>query len=123
MIKFTIPLAPRTKKNSQQIVKGRFGKYMIIPSKLYRQYEQDSYWHMPRITPIGFPVNVKAVYYMPTHRRVDLVNLHEALLDIMVKHGVIADDNCTIVVSMDGSRVDYDPDDPRTEVTITAHVK
>ena len=48
-----------------------------------------------------------------------LVNLQEALLDVMVRYCVISDDNCEIVCSMDGSRVEYDKQNPRTEVTIT----
>ena len=55
---------------------------------------------------------------MPTRRRVDLCNLHEALCDVLVKHGVIADDNSNIVAGMDGSRVLYDKNNPRTEIVI-----
>lgn len=49
----------------------------------------------------------------------DLANLHEALLDILVTYGIIADDNYTIVHSMDGSRVMIDKVNPRTEITIS----
>ena len=73
---------------------------------------------MPHIEPIDYPVNVKAIFYMPTKRRVDLVNLEQALLDVLVKYGVLADDNSQIVVSMDGSYVDYDKEKSRTEVYI-----
>lgn len=117
LIQFTISIPPRTKKNSQQIIK-RKGRPMIVPSKAYKQYEKDSRYFMPKIETIDYPVNIKAIYYMPTRRRVDLCNLHEALCDSLVHHGVIADDNCRIVVSMDGSRVEYSKDNPRTEVTI-----
>ena len=117
---FTIKLIPVTKKNHQQIIKNpRTGSLMVIPSKQYRQYEQDAAWFLPKLNePINEPVNVRCIYYMPTHRRVDLVNLQEATLDILVKYGVLEDDNCNIVVSMDGSRVEYDKDEPRTEVII-----
>jgi Holliday junction resolvase RusA-like endonuclease len=57
---------------------------------------------------------------MPTRRRTDLVNLHEALCDTLVHHKVVKDDNSGIIVSMDGSRVLYDKENPRTEITITA---
>ena len=67
---------------------------------------------------IDYPVNIKALYFMPTRRKVDLCNLHEALCDVLVKYGVIEDDNSRIVVSMDGSRVLYDKYNPRTEVEI-----
>ena len=119
-LSFTIKLAPVTKKNHQQIIKNpRTGNLMVIPSKQYRQYEQDAAWFIPKLNePISEPVNVRCIYYMPTHRRVDLVNLQECTLDVLVKCRVLEDDNCNIVRSMDGSRVEYDKELPRTEVII-----
>ena len=43
----------------------------------------------------------------------------EAIDDIMVKSGLLADDNFTIIESHDGSRVLYDKENPRTEVYIS----
>jgi two-component system response regulator (stage 0 sporulation protein A) len=45
------------------------------------------------LTPIEGAVNVQMVFYMPTRRRVDLVNLQEAALDVLVRGEVLADDN------------------------------
>ena len=118
-MKITIPLAPATKKNSNRIVKAR-GHYIILPSQRFVDYEKACKEFMPSVSgPIYDPVNVKCVYYMPTRRRVDLVNLQEATLDVLAKYRIIDDDNSTIVVSMDGSRVEYDKDNPRTEIEIT----
>ena len=115
-MKIIIGLTPVTKKNSRQIIRAG-NRMMIIPSKKYREYETQC---MPFLKPmhIDYPVNIKAMYYMPTRHRVDLCNLHEALCDVLVKHGVIEDDNSNIVVSMDGSRVCYDKTYPRTEIYI-----
>ena len=55
---------------------------------------------------------------MPTRRRVDLTNLMEAAHDVLVAAGILADDNNTIIVSVDGSRVLYDKEYPRTEIII-----
>ena len=119
---FTILLEPRTKKNHQKIITNpKTGRPMVIQSETYRRYEHDSAWFMPRIKTIDRPVNIRAVFYMPTHRRVDLTNLLEALNDILVKYGVLEDDNCKIVKGVDGSRVDYDKENPRTEVWIYEH--
>lgn len=118
MIKFTIPLAPVTKKNHQRIIRVR-NRPVVIPSEQYKKYEEDCMYFMPKIEAISNKVNIKAVYYMPTRRRVDLTNLHEALHDILVHYNVLADDNCNIVHSTDGSYVDYDKHNPRTEVFIT----
>ena len=117
--KFTIPLKPITKKNSQQIIKDKTGRPRIIQSSAYRKYEKQCEPYMPHIDTIDHKVNVKSVYYMPNNRRVDLTNLHEALHDILVHYGVLIDDNCKIIVSTDGSYVDVDKWNPRTEMTIT----
>lgn len=116
-INFVIPIAPHTKKNSQQIIVCK-GRPMIIPSKLYKQYENDCKWFMPKIETIKERINLKCVYYMPSKRRVDLNNLLEATTDILTHYKVIEDDNSSIVASHDGSRVYYDKENPRTEIEI-----
>lgn len=116
---FVIRLAPISKKNHSQIIRNtKTGKLMVIPSKQYKEYEHESAWFMPHIKTINRPVNIRAVFYMPTHRRVDLVNLLQSLCDILVKYSVIEDDNFNIVAGFDGSRVDYDKENSRTEVWI-----
>lgn len=117
-MKIVIPIVPRTKKNSQQIITVK-GRPMIIPSKAYKQYEKDSGYFLTHVEPFLGACNVKCLYYMPTRRAVDLVNLQEATLDILVKYGILIDDNSKIVKSMDGSRVFYDKENPRTEIEIT----
>lgn len=117
MIKFAIKIAPRTKKNSQRIVIVR-GRPMIIPSKLYKDYEKDCKPYIPDIDTIDYPINLKCIYYMPTKRRVDLCNLLEATCDMLVFYNVLADDNSKIVYSHDGSKVLYDKNNPRTEIEI-----
>lgn len=113
---FVIPIEPRTKKNSQQIIIAG-GRPMIIPSKSYKEFEEAALWYIERIG-IDYPVNVKAHFYMKTKRRVDLTNLLEALDDVLVKGGLLLDDNYKIIASHDGSRVFFDKDNPRIEVEI-----
>ena len=115
---------PRTKKNSMRAVVvrraggGSFTK--LLPSQAYEVYERDCLDQLAAWVslPIRTPVNVKCVYYMRTKRKVDLVNLLEATMDILVKAWVIEDDNCSIVVGHDGSRVLYDKNNPRVEIEI-----
>ncbi len=114
--KFTIDLEPQTKKNGYQIIKVK-GHYQIYDKK-YKQYETAATPFCPYLL-IKEPVNVEAHYYRSTRRRVDISNLHSALHDLLVHSGTLEDDNCSIVVSTDGSRVHYDKDHPRTEVVIT----
>ena len=117
----TIHGAPRTKKNSQQIlINQKTRRPFVMPSKAYKEYEALCLSQLrKKETPISSPVNVECVYYMPTLRRVDLCNLLEATCDILTRAGVLADDNSDIVVSHDGSRVLYDKNYPRTEIAIT----
>lgn len=122
MIEITIPLNPVTKKNSLRAFYVR-GRLKIVPSAAYEQYEDAARLYLARVKPekpISYPVCVTCLFYMKTRRRVDLTNLLEAIDDVLVTCGILADDNCKIVVSHDGSRVLYDKASPRTEITITA---
>lgn len=119
MINFTIPLAPISKKNSQRIlINSRTGKPFIMPSAAYKDYEREAALFIPRGVQINEPVNVKCLFYMPTRRKCDLTNLLEAIDDILVKTGLLADDNYTIIEAHDGSRVYHSKNLPRTEVYI-----
>lgn len=122
MIQFTIDLPPRSKKNSMQIlVNPKTKRPFISPSSAYKAYRNAALMLIPNDVRQGidYPVNVQCVYYMETRRRVDMCNLIEATLDVLVDAGVLADDNSNIVAGHDGSRVLYDKEHPRTEVTIT----
>lgn len=117
-MKITIPIPPRTKKNSQRIVMIK-GRPVPLPSKEYKDYEKACAPFIPRLkVPISEPVNVKCLYYMPTRRRVDLTNLLEATADLLVTYKVLADDNRNVMYAVDGSRVFYDKERPRCEIEI-----
>lgn len=121
-LKLVLRGQPITKKNSQQIIKAG-NRRMVLPSPQYRAYEHECLLQVPNKLKqrIDIPVNVQCVYYMPTRRRVDLVNLLEATCDILVAAGVLEDDNCRIVCAHDGSRVDHDKHNPRVEITISSY--
>lgn len=119
MIKFIIPLQPISKKNSQQIfINSRTGKPFISPSKKYKEYETAAGWFLPRKIHITDPVNIKCLFYMKNRQKCDLTNMLEAIDDVMVRAGLLEDDNYTIIQSHDGSRILHDKENPRTEVYI-----
>lgn len=121
-LRFSIDLPPRSKKNSMQIlVNPKTKRPFISPSSAYKAYRKGALMLIPNEARQGidYPVNVQCVYYMETRRRVDMCNLIEATLDVLVDAGVLEDDNSNIVAGHDGSRVLYDKEHPRTEVTIT----
>ena len=121
MIKFTLPIKPVTKKNSGQIVMIG-GSPRLLPSKQYRQFEKDTIPYFRKVKlqtdVINYPVNIKCHFYMDTHRKVDLCNLLNAVDDAMVASGLVIDDNRDIIAAHDGSRVYWDKDNPRIEITI-----
>ena len=129
VIRYTVACEPRSKKNHQQLVgigkicptcKKR-ERMLPIQSKQYLQYEKDCAWFLkPKpIKPIDFPVNICCTFYMKTKRRVDGLNLLAAIDDILVKHGILLDDNRDIVVDHSGSRVYLDSKNPRVDILIT----
>lgn len=129
MIRYTIKGDPRTKKNHQQIAGagrrcpccGKPAKQWIQQGGAYRQYAELAAWQLRPVPgkPIDYPVNCRYVFYMATRRKVDGLNLAAALDDILVERGILADDNSHIVAGHDGTRVMYDPKNPRTEIYIT----
>lgn len=118
-MKFILNVTPRTKKNSSQLIFVG-GKPRIIPSKKYREFETECLWQIPSKLrkKIDYPINIKAVFYMQSRRRVDLTNLLEALDDMLVKAEVIIDDNRDIIASHNDCLVLYDKDKPRIEIEI-----
>lgn len=118
----TINGNPITKKNHSQIIKVG-NRRMLVPSKQYKEYERDfvvqciESWAYNKN--LSKRLNIACVYYMKTRRKVDLTNLLSATMDCLVKAKVIEDDNCKIAYSHDGSRVFYDKENPRVEITIT----
>ena len=120
-IKLTIYSRPVTKKNHSRIITNpKTGKPMVIQSKQYVQYEADALKQLHKPSePVTCACNAQYRYYMPNARKCDLVNLIQATNDLLVKGGVIEDDNYTIVASHDGSGVEVDKENPRVEITIT----
>lgn len=117
--RLTLEGNPRTKKNSQRIVARPNGARFIKPSAQYETYERNCLSQLyGKRWQLEGPLNLRCEYYMATRRKVDLCNLLEASCDILVKAGVIVDDNSTVVAGHDGSRVRYDKTNPRVEITI-----
>jgi Holliday junction resolvase RusA-like endonuclease len=116
----TWPGEPRSKKNSARIVRNG-PKPILLPSGAFTAYQYAVGWQIQqhKRLMLDTPVNVRCVYYMAARRRVDLLNLLAATMDILVHYGVIRDDCADIVTSHDGSRVMYDKSHPRVEIEIT----
>lgn len=116
-----IPMLCRSKKNSQQIViNPKTKRPIVVQSKLYKQFEKDCGLFLNRYKlNIDYPINLKCTFIVPDKRKRDIVNLLNAIQDILVKYKVIADDNYNIVQSIDGSRIIYQKGKEETIIEIT----
>lgn len=116
---------PTTKKNSQEIRYKYIGRKQvpfIAQNDNYTAYETACIWQLKtqRQTLPSPPYNVKCVYYRANRIRCDLTNLLEATDDILVRAGILPDDYFGIIAAHDGSRVFFDKNNPRVEITITS---
>lgn len=120
-MKIIIPVIPRSKKNSQQIISNlKTKRPMIIQSKLYANFERECGLYLKRYkSNIDYSINLKIDFYVPDKRRRDIANYIEAIQDILVKYEVIKDDNYNIITSLDGTRMYIDKENPRVEIEIT----
>ena len=108
-MRIIIPLLTVPKKNSQQIfINSKTHRPFIRQSDRYIMFEKQCGYFLGKYkNNIDYPVNLKAIFIVPDRRKRDLCNLLESIQDILVKHGVIADDNYNIIKSVDGSRIKY----------------
>lgn len=120
-MKITIPITPRSKKNSQEIVFNRkTGHRMVIQNKKYTEFEKECKKYIPNIdTPIDYPINLQCKFYVPDARKRDIANYLEAIQDVLVKYKLLEDDNYNIVASIDGCSMQIDRENSRIEIEIT----
>lgn len=121
-MEFTIPVKPRTKKNSSSFVTLKNGRTILLPSKYYREFEKEVVSFIENnfgnLEPIDKPINLCCVFYKEKNHKSDLVGYLQAIQDALVKAKFLLDDNSNIVASTDGSRVELDRTNPRIEVNI-----
>lgn len=121
LIRIEMDIATRPKKNSQQIVYNKNTKKpMIIQSKQYLEFERECAVYLLNYKRhINTPVNVKCTFIFKDRIRRDLTNLENAIADILVKYGVLEDDNYNIIASWDGSRAYYQKGISKTIIEIS----
>lgn len=128
LARYTIPIDPRTKKNSHRIsgcgkrcpVCGKYAKQFVRNADTTTEFSfaAAKYLKPKPKKPIDEPIHLVYRLYTQTRHRKDDLNLYEALDDILVKEGILKDDDRSIIRSRDGSRVFYDKENPRSEIYI-----
>lgn len=107
MIEIKIPLLCRSKKNSQQIfINSKTNKPFITQSKLYKDFEKQCglYLYKYRLH-INYKIKLECIFYVPDKKRRDVVNLLNAIQDVLVYYQVLEDDNYNIIQDVDGAIV------------------
>lgn len=121
--RFTLPTAPRTKKNSGTI-QNRGKKRVIRPSESWLHWRNEVMKYVgtkPEFRlRIDRPVNVCALFYRDRDAG-DASGYYNGLGDVLEEIGVVTNDR--LLVSWDGSRLRKDAANPRTEVTLTWEVE
>ena len=119
-MKIVIPVNPRSKKNSQEICfNKKTGKRFIKQSDLYTIFEKDCEKHLPKLPkPIDYHINLSCKFYVCDARKRDIANFIEAIQDILVKYGILSDDNYNIVASLNNCSMKIDRINPRVEIEI-----
>ena len=132
-ITFTLPVVPRTKKNSRTHVRKRAktGNMITVPlpSDAYREMEalikKEASLAMVRLERwvavawlgLAQPLNCAAIFYRDANRG-DANGYYQGLADALEAAGVLANDKW--IIQWDGSRLRKDKNRPRIEVTLTA---
>ena len=120
-IRIELPLLARPKKNSQRIVYNKYTKKpIIIQSEQYLKFERECALFLSKYKMnINTPINLKCTFIVPNRMKRDLANLINGIQDILVRYDVLADDNCNIVQSLDGSRIIYEKGVEKTIIEIS----
>jgi Holliday junction resolvase RusA-like endonuclease len=116
----TIPSAPRTKKNSTDVITTKRGRKVQLQSKAYYQFADDvRAVVLPRRkilrAPLPGRLHINAQFYCD-NATADQKNLEQGLADALEKAKLVENDRQ--FASWDGSRTHVDKARPRVEITI-----
>lgn len=114
-------------KNSRQVVNIR-GRTLVLKSKQCQRGEKEFAPQMEELRDAFIsecesqlenrkPLKIAFKIYRKTRRRFDYVNIIQSLLDLMVKHNWIIDDNADEILPV-FREYEVDKDNPRVEISI-----
>jgi len=122
-VSIVLPGAPRTKKNSANILMA--GKKKVVkPSPAWLAWRNDvRSWYLKQPVafrrPFPLPVaeyNIAALFYRDA-KRGDSTGYYQGVADVLQELNIITDD--VQLVQWDGSRLYIDKANPRVEITLT----
>lgn len=105
------------KKNSRRWIQ-RGGRSFLVPSARHELWEKEELPTLrsgPKLYP---PYFIEAKFYAPDLRSCDLTNAIESINDLLVKAGIIEDDNWFGLSKILLELIEVSPDNPRVELLI-----
>lgn len=114
-----------SKKNNKRIVTNRqTGKPFIMSSKQHNDWESGAIKEIRNQASLAdgiieYPASLRVTFFASTARKFDLDNRLSSVLDVLVKAGVIEDDNYSFVDPIYIKFGGVDRANPRAEIEIT----
>ncbi len=109
-----------SKKNSRNLF-VRNGRIVNIPSKIHAAWERQALVSLQTQYRGQFdgPVSVTCEFYNKDKRLRDIDNQQSAVLDLLVKSGLLKDDNYLNVVELHGYFKGIDKENPRVQIKVS----
>ena len=108
---------PPAKKNAKRVVYAK-GRMLFIPSAQHKAWEEEALYTVKRIKNKYTTCFIGISFYPPDKRRRDMSNSAESVYDILVKAGILKDDNMFLLQKTECSFMKVDKENPRTIVGI-----
>lgn len=101
-------IIPSKKNSKTMIVRGN--KPRLISSKAYKDWEEEQLWRLAsrssQIKPIDTPCTIHVQFQSKHKRKWDLSNKFESIADLLVKAGILTDDNWSVLEHV---QLDFSP--------------
>jgi Holliday junction resolvase RusA-like endonuclease len=105
---------PSLKNRKQLFIRG--GKPAMVSNKLHRDWEIDALWQLKgKAVVTDYPATLTCIFYNGDKRKRDNSNMLDSVQDVLVKAGILEDDNCWLL-DVGGLHSEYDKDNPRVEI-------
>lgn len=108
-----------SKKNSKRAFM-RNGRQFVLPSLAYADWEKDALRQLTiqKVRPVQSPVSLKMNLWARDNRTSDLENKVSSIQDLLVKAGIIPDDDWKTLPEVSAIYMGLDKKNPRAEVEL-----
>lgn len=109
-----------SQKNRKRIYTNRkTGKPFIASDETVKDWQKDALLQLKGKRPVQvYPISLTAVFFVRDDRRHDLDNMVAGCMDILVKAGILQDDDCKHVETLTLQFGGLEPLNPRVEIFI-----